>query len=240
MLTFVGISGDFKILSLRQDCTRSYLQEDKMISLEKDHFHIDLSIKVTFWAGPIPVTIGGSMLYEQSSEDNQEKEGASFSFTETTETKMLSMDHFKFLFDDMSAAEEIDSLLEGEEATHVISGEKLSPLNLSLGITFGSQASLRFKKREETGSGSLKADGTITAEIDLFVAAVGAEVSLDIDHRHHTEANTMQCEFIGNYTGENATLPTPSSFRNQYPCNTTGGWQGGVPAVGVTIMFMMT
>ena len=118
-------------------------------------------------------------MYEQSSEENLEKEGASFSFTETTETKMLSMDHFKYILENMSAAEEIDSLLEGEEATHVISGEKFSPLNLSLGITYGSQASLRFKKREETGSGSLKADETITAEIDLFVAAVGAEVSLD-------------------------------------------------------------
>lgn len=125
--------GDLKILELRQDCTRSSLQEDKMISLEKDHFHIDLSIKVQFWAGPIPVTIGGSMLYEQSSESNLEKEGASFSFTETTATKMLSMDHFKYLFENMSAAEEIDSFLEGDEATHVISGENLSPPYLSQG-----------------------------------------------------------------------------------------------------------
>ena len=201
MLTFVCIIGDFKILSLRQDCTRSSLQEDKMMSLEKDHFHIDLSIKVAFWAGPIPVAIGGSMLYEQSSEDNLEKEGASFSFTETTETRMLSMDHFKFLCEDKSAAKEIDSLLEGGEATHVISGEQFSSLNIFLGITYGSQASLKFKRRKNTKSGNLKVEGTITAEIYLFVAAVGAEVSLDIEHRHHTEANTMQCEFIGNYTG---------------------------------------
>ena len=73
------------------------------------------------------------MLYEQSSEANLEKEGASFSFTETTETKMLSMDHFKYLFENKSAEEEIDSFLEDEEATHVISGENLSPLNLSQG-----------------------------------------------------------------------------------------------------------
>ena len=67
------------------------------------------------------------MLYEQSSEANLEKEGASFSFTETTETRMLSMDHFKYVFENMSVAEEIDSFLEGDEATHVISGENLSP-----------------------------------------------------------------------------------------------------------------
>ena len=144
------------------------------------------------------------MLYEKSSEDNQEKEGASFSFTETTETKMLSMDHFKFLCEDKSAAKEIDSLLEGGEATHVISGEKVSPLNLSLGITYGSQASLKFQKREETRSGSLKFDGTIKAEIDLFVAAVSAEITLGKDDEHHNETKTMQCEFIGNYTGQNS------------------------------------
>ena len=100
--------------------------------MEKDHFHVDLSIKVMFWAGPIPVTISGSMLYEQSSESNLDKEGASFSFTETTETKMLSMDHFKYLFENMSAAEEIDSIVESEEATHVISGENFSPLKVFL------------------------------------------------------------------------------------------------------------
>ena len=122
-----------KILELRQDCTTSSLQEDKMIALEKDHFHIDLSVKVQFWAGPIPVTIGGSMLYEQSSAASLEKEGASLSFTETTVTKMLSMDHFRYLFQNVSAAEEIDGFLEGEEATHVVSGENLSPLYILQG-----------------------------------------------------------------------------------------------------------
>ena len=93
--------------------------------MEKDHFHIDLSVKVMFWAGPIPVTIGGSMMYEQSSEDHLEKEGASFSLTENTETKLLSMDHFNFLFESMSAEEEIDNILKDGEATHVISGDFL-------------------------------------------------------------------------------------------------------------------
>ena len=61
---------------------------------------------------------------------------------------------------------------------------------------------MKFQKREETKSGSLKVEGTITAEIDLLVAAVGAEINLGIDEEHHTETKTMQCEFIGNYTGK--------------------------------------
>ena len=61
---------------------------------------------------------------------------------------------------------------------------------------------MKFEKREETGSGSLKVEGTIAAEIDLLVAAVGAEINLEIDEQHLNETKTMQCEFIGNYTGE--------------------------------------
>ena len=62
---------------------------------------------------------------------------------------------------------------------------------------------MKFQKREETTSGSLKVEGTITAEISIpLVAAVGAEINLGIDEQHHAETKTMQCEFIGNYTGE--------------------------------------
>ena len=60
---------------------------------------------------------------------------------------------------------------------------------------------MKFQKRKEIGSGSLEVEGTITAEIDLLVAAVGAEINLGIQNQHRNETRTMQCEFIGNYTG---------------------------------------
>ena len=61
---------------------------------------------------------------------------------------------------------------------------------------------MKFQKREEAGSRGLKVEGTIKAEIDLLVAAVGAEINLGMDEKHLNESKTMQCEFIGNYTGE--------------------------------------
>ena len=115
--------GGLAILDLPQDCIRSSLQEDEMGSKDDNHFHLEMSLKVLIWAGPIPVTIGGSMLYEQSSRNTLEKGKFSYSLTKTTKTKMLSMDHFKFLFEDEHAAEEIRALIESGEATHIISGQ---------------------------------------------------------------------------------------------------------------------
>ena len=52
-----------------------------------------------------------------------------------------------------------------------------------------------------TRSEGLKAEGAITAGIDLFVAAVGAEIELGMENSSHDEEHSFQCEFMGNYTG---------------------------------------
>ena len=88
-------------------------------------------------------------------------------------------------------------------------------MNLCQGITYGSQASLKFERRQETRGRGLKVKGSITAEIDLFVAAVGATIELGIENQEKLTTNTMQCEFMGNYTG--AELIMTQAYQSQIP-----------------------
>ena len=63
---------------------------------------------------------------------------------------------------------------------------------------------MKFEQRQETRSRELKVKGSITAEIDLFVAAVGATIELGIENQEKLTTDTMQCEFMGNFTGEDS------------------------------------
>ena len=74
---------------------------------------------------------------------------------------------------------------------------------------------MKFERRQETRSRELKIGGSITAEIDLFVAAVGATIELGIEDREKLTTNTMQCEFMGNYTG--AELIMTQAYQSQKP-----------------------
>ena len=74
---------------------------------------------------------------------------------------------------------------------------------------------MKFERRQETRSQKLKVKGSITAEIDLFVAAVGATIELGIEDQEKLTTDTMQCEFIGNYTG--AELIRTQAHQSQIP-----------------------
>ena len=72
---------------------------------------------------------------------------------------------------------------------------------MTTGITYGSTALLKFTDTESERSSGLEIGGKIEAGINVFVASVSASIGLEIGEEEKKVMKSMECEFLGDYSG---------------------------------------